>query len=269
MANARRPSSSRTACAGQPAIRKVTSVAMRSRGVTSSRRRSPRGGRRCSRRQRCARSRIQREPDIHREPAAAPGEARDGRRVEARRLESPSVGLKRNGRSVPRRSNANKPATARSGSVAGARGDPQGAHPLGSEQPLLAGRWRRRRRRSHPPWDRDRSRRPAPRRWHECAAACATAGHRRDRQAAPVVHGTWRARRASWPLDRGGERRHRPLVVAAVADVGERDVDAPAMAHAMSGPRPPTCSWRRGDDPIARLPVERARAAMFIPSVVE
>ena len=79
---ARAPARATAAAAGQPAIRNVTRVAVVSRGVTSvtpsiAASRSARPAAR-----RAARSMRPRQPDVHRQPAAAPREADDGRAVE-------------------------------------------------------------------------------------------------------------------------------------------------------------------------------------------
>ena len=103
-----------------------------------------------------------REPDVHRDPAAAARQADDRRSVEARRLEPPGAGpqhrplrvelLVRQVRGVRGRQRVREAAA-----------HPQRGHALGPEQPLLARRARRRRPPA-PPRRPGSRRRPARRR---------------------------------------------------------------------------------------------------------
>ena len=57
-----------------------------------------------------------------------------------------------------------------------------------------------------------------------------------------------------WPLERGRERRDGPLVVAAVAEVDELDLDPEPIAQREQRPEPARVLVARGQHAVARLP---------------
>ena len=259
MAKTRAPSSSRAAWASQPAIRNVTSVAIR-----VARRQDPhaRDGRQPCRGQRGHRGAAamdEVEADVHRQPADGAGHPDDRRSVVAARLEAPGIVPPDCGAAAVRVREAVPATEAGRQPLDRPRVDHERAHPLGPEQPFLRGD------RVHvgpeivEP-DRDRTGRLRP---VDDDERSARVGQRRD--PGDRHDGTGRPQHvrdrdeAGVGRDGGFEGGQRPVVVAVVAGVDEGELDPEPVAQGVQRSDAAGVLVRGRDRATAGAPVGQQR----------